>query len=113
MSQWDNCELSIAIERKQRIAAMNSEASRVLVADDLPGVKKTHTVINRRTGKKNTTTFVEYMQIQQDACIKEFWLREPRSNSNGFVFRSVMSKPGNDVSDKYNKVLLSRTVVKG
>ena len=113
MSQWDNVELSIAIERKKRIEEMNSEASRVLVADELPLARKTRTVKNKRTGKVTTKSFYELMTEQQDACIKEFWLREPRSNSNGMVFREVMNRPGNDVSEKYSHVLLERKVIKG
>ena len=113
MSQWDNVELSIAIERKKRIEEMNSEASRVLVADELPLARKTRTVKNRRTNKTTVNSYYTFTEEQQRANIQEFWLREPRSNSNGIVFRDVMNRPGNDVSEKYSHVLLERKVIKG
>jgi ABC-type phosphate transport system substrate-binding protein len=112
MSQWDDVKLSSAIQQKNAVQAMNREASALLPVND--NVVKTTTVINRRSGSK-TTTVKSIYQINQEreiACKRKFWTREPRSNSNSFVFHTVQNTPGSDIS-KPEPIVLSRQLIKG
>lgn len=92
ISQWDNIELSQTIENKQRIDEYNRQASNALPVNDQTVTSKTFKVVNRRTGTKSIKTLYQVNQERQEACIKKFWTRMPRSNSNSFVYHTVQNQ---------------------
>ena len=112
MSQWDNCEINESIRLRQMTEKYNQEASDRLPVEEQITSKKTRTVINRRTGVKHTESIFEYNQRMEANCVKRYWTRTPRSNSNSVVFHAVQ----ND-SSKYeyvpDPIVLETTLYKG
>ena len=92
MSQWDNVESSQAIENKQRINEYNRQASEALPVNEQVITSTKTKVINRKSSKKIEKTIYQVMLEEQTACIKKFWTRTPRSNSNSFVFHTVQNQ---------------------
>ena len=91
MSQWDNIELSHAIEYKQRVQKFNLEASAALPLDQQHISTKTTKVLNRRTGIKHERTIHAINESNRKACITRYWLRAGKSNSLQFEFRQVQN----------------------
>ena len=112
MSQWDNCEINEAIRLRQMADQYNQEASHALPVEEQTRTSKVRTVINRRSGVKHTETLFEYNTRMAENCVKRFWTRTPRSNSNSFVFHTVQ----NDSSNWENvqaPITISTTLYKG
>jgi len=69
-------------------------------------------VINKTTGKKMERSLYSINTERQASCIQRYWIRQPRSNSNSFVFHSQQNKPNNDNMHPI-PLLLSRQLVRG
>lgn len=91
MSQWDNCEINESIRLRQMTDKYNEEASHALPVEENTRTSKVRTVINRRTGVKKTETLFEFNQRMAENCVRRYWTRTPRSNSNSFVFHTVQN----------------------
>lgn len=94
MSQWDNVELSLAIERKQLAREYNRQASNALPIDQQHISTTTTKVINRRAGTVREGKRWSIYQInshRQKACIARYWQRMPKSNSLQQEFRDVQN----------------------
>ena len=103
MSQWDNCEINESIRIRQQTDEYNRQASELLPVEENISSTKTRTVINRRSGArvKHSETIYEFNQRMRENCVKRYWTRTPRSNSNSFVFHTVQNdsslyEPRND-----------------
>ena len=69
-------------------------------------------VINKRSGKvKESKTIYEINEDNRANCIKRFWTRTPRSNSNSFVFHTVQNRTCETIEEK--PIVLSRQLIKG
>ena len=93
MSQWDNCEINESIRIRQQTDEYNRQASELLPVEENIASTKTRTVINRRSGArvKTSETLYEYNERMKQNCIRRYWTRTPRSNSNSFVYHTVQN----------------------
>ena len=94
MSQWDNVELSLAIERRQKLQEYNRQASEALPIDQQHVSTTTTKVITRSSGKTGVRAKKTIYQLNADAqqrCIARYWTRRPKSNSLQLEFRNVQN----------------------